>query len=396
MLSRLQMWAQEGALKITAAYIGHIKKDEERKVLAHADATAWEDLEPRVRELFERHLFQALAGVPGEVSFPAHYVGEILPVDRVAGGAADRSRNRPAVELLEAIRDLRDPQPAALLPLGNGLAYKVMAAGAVRNHLLGVLKFHVVPELGAQPVDFVFATLCDLEDREESYFDEAEGAFRTQQLANVIKKQNVARAVFFPCLDEHGREAADLLVYAGSGAGTWFRALEATLRHPPRKEGRTLVRLITEQNVDGDVPHDLFQKMGAELAPLAGVGLPVEAVAESVERAVGHGIDRAGFKLKWQAAFGSEQYRPDYGALFGPAPVPLKMKAGEITVTLLPQHLEHFRQVTVNGETFVVFRLPERARVAVGKDLDLRIAPVALEHLQRWLLGDDGPNGEPQ
>lgn len=387
MLGKLQMWAQEGALTITHAYFGHLKRDGERKILAHADAGKWDSLDPKLRELFERFLLQALAGAPGELNFPAYYVGEVLPVDRVAGGAFDRAMNRPAVEVLEALRDLPDPDPGAMIPLGNALAYKVMAAGTIKNHLLGVLKFSVVPELGARPVAFVFAALCDLEDREESFFDESRGMVQTQQLANVVRQSRVARAVFFPCLDEQGRECADLLVYAASGSGTWFRALEATLRLPPRKEGRALVRLITEQNADGEVPHDLFRRMGENLLPLAADGLDVEAVADSLEEAVGHGIDRAGLRMKWQAAFGDAGYRPSYAALFGEAPTPLKMQAGEIVLTVLPQHLEHFRQVSVNGETFIVFRVPERAKVVVGKDLDLRIAPVDLEHLQRWMLG---------
>ncbi len=389
MLARMQMWAEEGALKITHAYLAHLKKDEDRKLLAHADAAEWENLDPKVRELFAGHLHQALAGAPGEVNFPAHYVGEVLPVDKVAGGAVDRTMNRPAVELLEALRDLRDPQPRAMIPLGNALAYKVLVAGTIKNHLLGILKFHVVPELGAAPVEFVFATLCDLEDREEAFFDEARGMFQTQQLANVIKKAGVSRAAFFPCLDDQGRESADLLVYAGSGSGSWFRAMEATLRHPPKREGRALVKLITEQNVDGDVPHDIFQTMGKQLLPLAAEGLPVEAVAESLEKAVGHGIDRAGFRMKWQAAFGDSGYKPGYDSLFGEDPAKLKMQAGTITLAVQPQDLEHFRQVNVGGETFIVFRVPEQARVVVGKDLDLRIAPVRLEHLQRWLLGQD-------
>ncbi|HEY8345752.1 MAG TPA: hypothetical protein VIL07_00555 [Symbiobacteriaceae bacterium] len=393
MLQKLQQVAQEGALRITHAYLGHIKKEEDRKVLDHAEALAWEEVEPSIRSLLEQHLLQAVEGALGEVNFPCYYTGEVLSVAKVASPEYDRTANRPAVEILEAIRDLREVDRRVLVELGNGLAYKVMAAGAIRNHLVCILKFFIIPELGAAPVNFVFATLLDLDDREESLFDEARGRFVTQMLNNVVKRSGVSRAVFFPCLDEEGREMADLLVYAGSGAGSWFKALEVTRRLSPSREGQALVRMITEQSSTEEVPHDLFRRMGNDLLDQAAEGLGAEQVLDSLERAVGHGVDRLGFKARWEAAFGDLAYRASYDSLFGGSgtqkPTRLKMRAGGIQITLTPADLEHFRQVNVGKRTFILFEVPEMARVTVGKDLDLRIKPVALEDLERWLKGEE-------
>jgi hypothetical protein len=208
----------------------------------------------------------------------------------------------------------------------------------------------------------------------------------------VIKKGAVSRAVFFPCLDDDGREMADMLVYAGSGAGAWFKALEATRRFSPRREGQALVRMITEQTVGGEVPHDLFRQMGEELAENAADGLHAEEVATSLEKAMGQGIDRLGFQSRWESAFGDLGYKPTYESLFGGSdvekPTKLKMKAGDIEVTLTPAHLEYFRQITVDKKSFIVFEVPEQAKVVVGKDLDLHIKPVDLEQLRRWLTGE--------
>ena len=271
------------------------------------------------------------------------------------------------------------------------LAYKVMAAGAIKNHLVAVLRFQAVPELGAAPMRFSFATVLDLDDREESLFDEHTGQFVTQVLHNVIKRAGVSRAVFFPCLDAEGREIADLMVYAGSGAAAWFKALEATRRLSPRREGQALLRMITEQNVTGEVPHDLFQRMGADLLDEAADGLSAESVVRSMEKAVGHGVDRLGFQARWESAFGDLSYRPAYHSLFGSSstekPTRMKMRAGSIEITLTPDDLESFRQVTVGDRTFILFAVPERARVVVGKDLDLKIKPVELADIQRWMTG---------
>ncbi len=389
MLDKLRLVASEGTLRIEHAYLGHIKKDEERKYLAHAEALPWEDVEPTVRSIFEQHLHQALDGALGEVNFPCMYTGDVLAIDKVASPELDRTANRPAVELLEAIRDMKQVNYDQMVEFGNVLAYKVLAAGAVKNHLLGILHFHIIPELGAAPVTFVFATLTDLDDREESLFDEMRGKFITTVLNNVVKKGSVSRAVFFPCLDEDGREMADLLVYAGSGAGAWFKALEATRRFSPRREGQALVRMITEQSSGGAVPHDIFQKMGQQLITQADEGLHAESVVDSVEKALGHGIDRKGFLAKWESSFGDANYRPAYASLFGGAdvekPTKLKMQAGEIQISLSPGHLENFRQVTVGNQSFIVFAVPDNAKVLVGKDLNMKIKPVELELLKEWI-----------
>lgn len=389
MLAKLQQVAQEGTIQISHAYLAHIKKDEDRKVLAHADTMTWDEVEPSLRVILEQHLYQAIEGAPGEVNFPCMYTGEVLPVSKVASEEFDRTKNRPAVEVLEGIRDMREIKPELMIDLGNALAYKVMAAGAIKNHLVGILKFTIIPSLGAQPIPFVFATVVDLDDREESLFDEMKAKFVTQELHNVIKRGNVSRAVFFPCLDDDGREMADMLVYAGSGAGAWFKALEATRKLSPRREGQALVRMITEQTMGGAVPHDLFRTMSEELLDEAPDGLHAESVVQSLEKAIGYGVDRLGFKARWESAFGDLDYKPHYESLFGGGdvskPTTLKMKAGEIQVTLPPAQLEHFRQVTVGDETFIIFAVPDAAKVVVGKDLDLKIKPVALEDLERWL-----------
>lgn len=391
MLQKLQQVASEGTIQISHAYIGHIKKDEDRKILAHAEALDWNDVEPSVRSILEQHLYQAFEGIVGEVNFPCMYTGEVLSVAKVASEEFDRTRNRPTVEILESIRDMGEVRTDMLLELGNTIAYKVLAAGAVKNHLVGMLKFHIIPQLGAQPVRFTFATMVDLDDREESLFDEMRGKFVTQLLNNVIKRGSVSRAVLFPCLDDDGRELADVLVYAGSGAGAWFKALEATRRLSPRREGQALVRMITEQTTGGEAPHDLFRKMGEELLSQAEEGLHAESVATSVEKALGHGIDRLGFLSRWESVFGDQSYRPTYDSLFGGAdvekPTKLKMQAGDIQITLTPAHLEHFRQVTVGDDTFIVFAVPDKAKVVVGKDLDLKIKPVNVDDLRAWLEG---------
>ncbi len=395
MLQKLQLVAREGAISVTDVYLGHIKREEDRKLLAHADAYKWNDLDPQLRAILTQHLYQAIEGAPGEVNFPCMYTGEVLAVDKVASAEYDRLHNRPSVEVLEAIRDMADAQPQALVELGNVLAYKVMAAGAIKNHLVAVLRFQMVPELGAAPMAFSFATVLDLDDREEALFDEQTGSFVTQVLNNVIKRTAVSRAVFFPCLDGEGRETADLMVYAGSGAAAWFKALEVTRRMSPRREGQALLRMITEQNATGEVPHDLFQRMGADLLDEAEDGLSADSVVRSMEKAVGHGVDRLGFQARWESTFGDLSYRPAYNSLFGgdnaEKPTRMKMQAGGIEITLTPNHLESFRQVTVGDRTFILFAVPERARVVIGKDLDLKIKPVELADIQRWMTGaEDG------
>jgi hypothetical protein len=392
LLQKFQQVAQEGSIQITHLYLGHIKKDEDRKILAHAEAQEWETAEPSIRAILEQHLYQAIEGALGEVNFPCMYTGEVLSVAKIASEDFDRTRNRPAVEVLESIRDAKTLTADELIELGNTLSYKVLAAGAVKNHLVAILKLFIVPSLGADPVGFTFATVVDLDDREESLFDEMKGKFVTTELHNVIKKTNVSRAVFFPCLDDEGRELADLLVYAGSGAGAWFKALEASRRFSPRREGAALVRMITEQTAGGEVPHDLFRQMGEQLAETGLEGLHAEEVATSLEKAMGQGIDRLGFQARWESSFGDLGYRPSYESLFGgeemEKPTKLKMQAGDIQVQLTPAHLEYFRQITIGKKTFIAFEVPEQAKVVIGKDLDLRIKPVDLDQLRRWLTGE--------
>jgi hypothetical protein len=393
MLQKLQQVAQEGTIRISHAYLGHIKKDEDRKILAHAETLTWEDVESSVRSILEQHLYQAIEGAPGEVNFPCMYTGEVLSVAKVASEDFDRTRNRPTVELLESIRDMGEVNQDQLIEVGNALSYKVMAAGAIKNHLIGILKMEITPSLGAQPIGFVFATICDLDDREESLFDEMKGKFVTTLLNNVVKKGSVSRAVLFPCLDDDGKEMADMLVYAGSGAGAWFKALEATRRLSPRREGQALVRMIAEQSAGGEAPHDIFRQMGDELVDEATDGLNAKSVVTSLEKALGHGVDRLGFEARWESTFGDLGYRPTYDSLFGGAdvekPTKLKMQAGDIQISLTPAHIQQFRQVTVGDQTFIVFAVPEAAKVTVGKDLDLRIKPVALKDLEHWLTKGD-------
>jgi hypothetical protein len=392
MLQKFQQVAQEGTIQIHYAYLGHIKKDDDRKLLAHAELVVWEHADSAIRAILEQHLYQAIEGMVGEVNFPCMYNGEVLPVGKVASEEFDRTKNRPAVEVLESIRDMQELNEDLLLEYGNTLAYKVMAAGAIKNHLVAILKLSIVPQMGADPVAFVFATIVDLDDREESLFDEMKSKFVTTELHNVIKKGAVSRAVFFPCLDDEGREMADMLVYAGSGAGAWFKALEATRRFSPRKEGQALVRMITEQTTGGEVPHDIFKQMSEQLAEKAHEGLYAEQVAQSLEKAMGQGIDRLGFQARWESSFGDLNYRPTFESLFGGTdvekPTKLKMQAGEIQITLTPAHLEHFRQISVGKSTFIAFMVPDQAKVVVGKDLDLRIKPVDLDELRRWLTSE--------
>jgi hypothetical protein len=152
MLQKLQQVANEGTLQLTHIYLGHIKKDDDRKILAHAEAFAWEDVDPSIRAVIEQHLYQTIEGTMGDNLFPSMYTGEILSVARVASEEFDRTKNRPAVELLEAIRDMGEVNPDQLIDCGNALAYKVMSAGAIRNHLVAIVKFFIVPQLGAAPV----------------------------------------------------------------------------------------------------------------------------------------------------------------------------------------------------------------------------------------------------
>lgn len=387
MLDMLQKAMLDGTVRISHVYIGHIKKDEDQKRLTHADALAWEDTAPCIQAVIEQHFYQTIDGEIGETLFPCNYHGQMLPVEKVTTAECDRTRNRPAVEILEAIRDLKgDDQHNRLAELGNALAYKVMAGGVIRNHLVGIAKFNIVPGRGAQPIPFSFATVIDLEDREEALLDDNAGTFNTQVLNNTIKRGRVSRAVLFPCLDDGGRESADLLVYARGNQGTWVRALEVPLQFSADREGKILMKLITQQASMSEVPHDLFDRMAAELAPFIESGLSSASVAIALEKALGYGIDRHDFASRWEDAFGDLGYRPAYLSLFAPA---LKMDVGRLKITLTPVILGAFRQVTINNHTFIAFAVPHQAQIRVGADLDLRIKQVDHNEIALWLLGRD-------
>lgn len=389
MLQQIQQAALEGTITITHAYLGHIKKDDERKILAHADAFLWEDLEPTVRRILEKHLHQAIDGEIGEQLFPTHCTGEILSVAKVASEEYDRSRNQSAVEVLEGIRDMSEAMGDRfndqLIEFGNNLAYKVMAAGAIKNHLVAILKLGITSQLGAEPIHFTFATIVNLDDREESVFDERTGKFVTQAIHNAIKRSRISVGVLFPCLDDHGRESADMLVYAGAGAGGWFRALEVNRRFSPQQEGKALLRMIAEQTAGTEVPSDLLARLSNRLANRMvdlTSGIPVPAFATALEKSLGHGIDRMGLIAHWESAFGDLEYRPALRSLFTNQ---LKLRAGGIEVAIRPDLLDHFGQVTNGGRTFILFEVPETAKVVVGSDLDMWIRGMAWEGLMNWL-----------
>ena len=366
MLGLLGKALLDGTLRVSHVYVGHVKKDEDQKVLTHADAYPWEDASPVVKSVVQQHLYQVIdSGELGATLFPCQYHGQILPVEKVTTAEYERTRNRPTVEILEAIRDLTDEQPEAMVELANTLAYKVLAASTIKNHLVAIARFHIVPQLGAQPIRFTFATVVDLEDREEALLDDNSGQFATRVLNNTIKRAKASRAVLFPCLDDEGqREMADLMVYVRGNQAGWVRAMEVPLRFSPEREGKILLRLITQQAGDHEVHHDLFTNLASNLVTYAGTGLPAAAVAVSLERALRHGIDREGFVARWADAFGTV-YRPAYESLFvGPegyaGPV-LKMDAGEVQVSMTPGKLQHFRQVTIQDRTYIAFEVPHRA-----------------------------------
>lgn len=380
MLLRLNTALLEGGLTPEFAYLAHIKKEDEQKTLSAADALLWEEVESSVRGLIIQHMTQMFDSPIGDGNFPSMYTGELLSAGKVAGEEWDETRNMPTVEALEQIRDMSAFNPDVLVNLGNVLAYKIMSAGAIRNHLLAVVRFSARLALGEPETVFVFATLFDMDDREESLLDQRKGRLVKWKLYNVLKRSGVSRAVLFPCLDDDGKEMGDLLVYARSGSAAWFKALEVDRRLNPKREGTALVKMMAEQTVGGAVPPDVLQRMGEDLEELADEGVTVEAFADSMEKAVGHGIDRLGLEAQWENTFGDLSYRANYNALFGGVPVDqmpqLKMQAGVIKITLPPTELEHFRQISVGDRTFIIFEVPEDAKVVLGKDLDLRIKKV--------------------
>ncbi|HYF77346.1 MAG TPA: hypothetical protein VD973_09455 [Symbiobacteriaceae bacterium] len=395
MLQQLNAAATAGTIKITHLYLGHIKKDNDRKILAHSDAMEWEAAEPSIRAVLEQHLYQAIEGEWGVVNFPCMYHGQVLSVAKVASEDFDRTRNRPTVEILEAIRDNRSDIPdwpeiqGLLIRDGNNLAYKVLSAGAIKNHLVAVLKFSVIPQLGAAAIPFVFTTLVDLDDRHESFFDEKQGKFITTELHNIIKRSNVSRAAFFPCLDEEGKETADLLVYAGGAAGVWFRALEMAPQLSPQAEGKALLKMIAEQAVGADVQPDLFQKLFINLGPFESPKtVKVNEVMTALEKSLGMGVDRLGFQVRWESAFGDLGYEPQFASLFGSDevdPPVLKLTAGA-TEFKVPIHLlSGFKQFNWNNATYLLMAIPQLAQISMGSGLDIRLKPADLTEIRTWL-----------
>lgn len=394
MLSTLHQAVIDGNLLITHAYLGHIKKEEEgQKRLLHSQSASREDIDQPVRVILEQYLHQMIEGARGEVNFNCHYTGEMLSTLKVASPEYDRTHNRPAVEVLEAIRDMETYNEQRMTDLGNLLAYKVMAAGAINNHLVALLRFEVM--LGVEQPRFTFATLVDLHDREASLYDERSQRFVTTLLTNAIKGTKAKAGALFPCLDENGAEAADLLVMSSSGAPGWFRALEASRRLPPAKEGKLLITMVAEQAIGGLIGPDLFSRMGAGIAARFAAegedvdGIPCAYLMDELERALGHGINRLGFQARWEIGFGSLEYRPLFDSLFGAGetykPTKLKMQAGGIAVPILPSTLEDFRQLTVGEDTYIVFRVPEQAKVPVAKDLALHVRPADPKDLVEWM-----------
>lgn len=393
MLQMLENQVADGNLRFESLYFAYCKKDP--RVLAHADAMPWDEVDPKVRVLLAGHLYKAIGGPLGEKNFVAHFTGDVVDVGRVAPPHTDPRDNRPAVEILEAIAETRELGRAGLIRLGNALAHKLLAVGPVKTYVLAVLRFQVVPSAGARPLPFAFATLCDLTDEtEEPCFDERRGTLGTTTVSNLFSRTEVSKAVFFPCLDEHGEPAGDLLVYDGGGSRYWWQAFECSRRLSARRAGKAVVNTIAK-GVDAEVPAELFAKLAEDLLPhAAGGGLRAETVAASLERHARQAVNRHQFVRDWAGAFGDADYAVDYQHVFGEAGAPLHLVAGEVQMRITPRDLGHFRQTTVGGETFVIFRVPARARVKLGKELDLHVAPVAPAELLRW-MGLDGGDTDP-
>lgn len=393
MLARMQMVAAEGGLKVTDLYTGHIKKGEDgRRTLAHADALRWEQVDRDLRAHLEGHLHEAVAGGLYQKNFPCWYHPErYVAVNEVVSDEYDRAENRPVVEILEAMRDAGSFDADRLVKLGNVLAYKICAVMNVKNILLAIMRVQFTPELGKPAIPMVFATLCEMDDRHESLLDERQGRVISRTFHNVLKRSGVSKAVFFPSLDDEFAERSDLLVYASGTAKSWFEALEVDRKVSTKQEGKALVKMIAQQTEMDEVPADFLKRMGEELADSAEEGLGAEQVADTLEKVVGHGIDRNGFQVSWAQAFGSPEYRPAYGPLFAEAKtpdetVPLKLEAGSVKMTIPAPELERFRQVTVGKRTFLIMEVPESARVAVTKDLGIRIKKAEnLDTVVSWM-----------
>lgn len=390
MLLKLRTALLEGRVKPEFAYLGHIKKEDEEKVLTSQDVLPWEEIEASVRGLIIQHMAQVFEAQVGNTNFACMYTGELLSIARVAGEEWDENYNIPSVEVLEQFRGILDFNRETLIRLGSILAYKIMTASGIRNHLLAIVRFSASLALGEPESKFVFATLFDMDDREEALLDERKGRLVRWRLYNVLKRSQVSRAALFPYVGDDAYDAADLLVHARSGSAGWFKALEVDRRLSPKREGQALVRMMAEQTFGGAVPPDVIQRMRKELAVQAREGVSVEAFARSMEKAVGHGIDRIGLEAAWEKAFGDRGYKTSYNSLFGGVPndqMPeLKMQAGAVQIKIPPTELERFRQISVGERTFIVFEVPEDAKVVLGKTLDLKFRKLrSTADLVEWM-----------
>lgn len=391
MLAHLLDHALNQSLRCTHAYLGHLTRSEEdgEKRLDRADALAWDQVDPVLQQLFLDYLTKVLEGEPGEKSFVTYYTGEPVSVDRFVHDAAGRAQSRPAVEVFQAICDRAELTEADLIALGNQIAYKALATMAVKDHLLGILRFEVLPVGAAAPVPFAFATLFELSKLESPFFDADRGTVELRAISGMIRGTGPAKAAIFPCLDDYWRESGDLLVYATSAGGSWFDALEMQLRLSPARQGKALLGMIAGQIGEADAPPDLFEQLAANLLPHAVGGLQPAAVADALEKSLGYGIDRQALGLRWETVFGAE-YRPEYASLFGEGAPPAKLAAGEVAITVKTGDLPRFRQVRVGNETFIVMHVAERAGITLGKDNTLAIEPIALESLLAWIRSRSG------
>jgi len=378
-------------LRCTHVYLGHLVRSEEdgEKSLDRADALPWEQVEPVLQKLFIDHLLKVLEGEPAQKNFITYYTGEPVNVDRFVRSGAERAVNRPAVEVLQAVCDHAELDQAELVSLGNQLAYKLLATMAIKEHLLGILRFEVQPVGAAAPQPFAFATLFELHKVESAFFDAARGSIEYREIPGMIKGGAPSKAALFPCLDDYWKESGDLLVYSSSAGGAWFDALEMQLRLSPARQGKALLGMIAQQVGEADAPPDLFERLGQTLLPHAVGGLQSGAVADALERTLGYGIDRQLLQARWETAFGSDCL-PEYASLFGESAPATKLTAGEVALTVRTADLPRFRQVRVGAESFIVMHVSERAGITLGKDNTLAIEPVALADLLTWIKSRSG------
>lgn len=405
MLSVLRAAAQEGRVTIADVYLGHLKKVEDQKVLAHSSALRWEQVDGELRALLESYLHTVLDGEVGKVNFLCHYKPELrISVAKLTSTEFDAEQNKPAVELLEAMRDVEGFDADRLVQLGNVLSYKVMAAGAVKNEMLVVMRLQwtAKAKAGAKAIPIVFATHLRLDDRYESLLDEQQGRVVTTQLFNVLKRGPLRRGALFPCLNDDLHEAADVLVYAGTGARAWFKALEVEVKAGPKQESKTLMKLIADQAPADPLPPDFLEQMGTRLKEECADGLAPAPVAEALETVVGRGVNRKEFEEGWTREFGSADYRISGDQLFGSDPDPadsvrFNLQAGTVTVSLFPTDLKHFRQVTVGPRRFLVMEVPEKARLAITRGRHLLIQENSLDEVTAWMQAkptNDAANSE--